>query len=72
MAVITESPPRANKIVDSEGMAAEEFYIWYTLLSELLRQSFTGTIVTAAITGVGATGSMTFQNGVLISQVAAT
>jgi hypothetical protein len=33
---------------------------------------FSGVITTAPLTGPGATGSMTFRNGLLISQVAAT
>lgn len=33
---------------------------------------YSGTITTAKLTGGGANGSMTFVNGVLISQVAAT
>lgn len=34
--------------------------------------AFTGTIVTAQLTTLGAQGSMTFVNGILVSQVAAT
>ncbi len=34
--------------------------------------TFTGTITTAALTALGAQGSMTFSNGILVSQVAAT
>lgn len=33
---------------------------------------FSGDIVTAALTGGGTTGTMTFKNGILVDQVAAT
>lgn len=73
MAVITENPPREAQIVNPEtGIAIEQFFIWCTLLTDLLQSGFTGTITTAPLTGGGATGSMTFQNGVLIDQILAT
>lgn len=60
-------------VVDSKtGIAVELFYIWYTLLTDLLQSGFTGTIITGPITGGGATGSMTFQNGVLVDQTPST
>jgi len=46
---------------------------WWNWLSQLSPPTtFSGTIVTAKLTGGGANGSMTFVNGVLTSQVAAT
>lgn len=72
MAVVTENPRREERIVEDDGVPTEVMYIWMALLADLLEQGFTGTIVTAALTGAGTQGSMTFQNGVLISQVAAT
>lgn len=72
MAEITESPGRVDKIIDEGGIPTEAMFIWMTLLTDLLQLGFTGTITTAALTGAGAQGSMTFQNGVLIDQVQAT
>lgn len=72
MAVITDNPGRNQQIVDQDGLPTEALFIWMALVNDLLEQGFTGTIVTAALTGGGAQGSMTFQRGVLTSQVPAT
>ena len=45
--------------------------LWYNFF-KLFAKGYTGTITTAPLTGGGTTGSMTFENGVLVSQVAAT
>lgn len=45
---------------------------WFITLYSLLSSGFSGTIVTAKLTGGGANGSMTFQNGVLIASTPAT
>ena len=45
--------------------------LWYQFL-RLLGGGYTGTITTAALTGGGTQGSMTFRNGILISQTPAT
>jgi hypothetical protein len=42
------------------------------LQSQANQQGFSGTIVTAKLTGGGSNGSMTFANGRLVSEVAAT
>ncbi len=39
--------------------------------TRLSLDGYTGTITTAAVTGTGATGSMTFSKGILVSQVQA-
>lgn len=73
MALVTDVPNRNDPIVDPvSGVASEALYIWMALLTDLLESGYTGTITTAALTGLGAQGSMTFQNGILISQVQAT
>lgn len=72
MAVVTDNPPQEYPIVDAEGRSTELMFVWMALLANLLRAGFSGTITTAAITGGGTTGSMTFQNGVLIEEVSAT
>lgn len=46
-----------------------------TAVNQLIAGSnagFTGTITTAKLTGGGTNGSMTFQNGTLVAEVAAT
>lgn len=72
MAEITDTPNRNDTIVEEGGVPTEAMFIWMSLLTELLQLGFTGTITTAALTGGGTTGSMTFQNGVLIEQTPAT
>lgn len=72
MAVITDTPDRNERIVETDGVPTESFFIWLALLGDLFENGFTGTITTAALTGAGAQGSMTFQNGVLIGQTQAT
>lgn len=42
------------------------------LITASNKNTFTGTIITAKVTGGGATGSMTFVNGEVTSQVQAT
>lgn len=72
MAEITDNPNRNDRIVEENGLPTEYMFIWMSLLTDLLQQGFTGTIVTAALTGGGTTGTMEFQNGVLINQTPAT
>lgn len=76
MPVLTDNPDRVEPIVmQPSGLPTESMYVWMLLvtqLAQIVQRGFSGTIVTAALTGGGTQGSMTFQNGVLISQVAAT
>lgn len=72
MAVFTDNPNRNERIVSPEGLPSESLFIWMMLITQLLEQGYTGTIVTAALTGGGTQGSMSFQNGVLIAQTPAT
>lgn len=72
MAVLTDVTARGAIIVDEQGRATELLYLWMALITQLLEQGYTGTVTTAALTGGGVQGSMTFQNGVLISQTQAT
>lgn len=65
-------PNIAETIVDDKKRATRNFSLFLAAISKLLNRGFTGTIVTAPLTGGGTTGSMTFQNGVLVDQVAAT
>jgi len=69
-------PDRSSVIVDSDGRKTGYFFNWlnavYALLNKTLLKGYTGTIVTAKLTGGGTNGSMTFVNGVVVSQVAAT
>lgn len=72
VAPVTNTPDRNNAIVEAGGLPTEDFYIWLALVSQLLEDGFTGTITTAALTGGGAQGAMTFSHGILVSQVQAT
>jgi hypothetical protein len=72
MAMLTPPPIAITKIADSEGRPSQDMIGWMNAIDQLLSKGFTGTIITAAITGAGATGSMEFENGVLINEVAAT
>lgn len=71
-APLTNTPDRNNAIVEKDGVATEDFYIWLALVSQLLEAGYTGTITTAALTGGGTQGSMTFQHGILTAQTQAT
>lgn len=66
------APSREHSIADQDGKSTLIMFQWMTLISQLLAAGYTGTITTAALTGAGTQGSMTFQNGVLISQTPAT
>lgn len=71
-APLTNTPDRNNPIIEKDGVATEDFFIWLALVSELLESGYTGTITTAKLTGAGANGSMTFQHGILTAQTQAT
>ena len=72
VAPLTDTPDRNSPIVEQDMAPTEEMFIWMTLVTDLLARGFTGTITTAALTGAGVQGSMTFEHGILVSQVAAT
>lgn len=63
---------RDSTLVNPDLRPGILFFSWIQFVTSLFRRGFSGTIVTAKLTGGGANGSMTFLNGVLISQVAAT
>lgn len=71
-------PPTYAEVVlhDKDGSNPRFNPIWLNWFLELTRNlgttGYTGTITTAKLTALGANGSMTFTNGVLVSQVAAT
>jgi len=67
-------PPPLNeeKLVTSNDTPSPNMIAWMNSINSLLNKGFNGTITTAALTGVGAQGSMTFENGVLIAQTQAT
>lgn len=73
VAPVTDVPNRNSPIVDPDsGLSTVLMFAWMQFITDLLRQGYTGTVTTAALTGGGAQGSMTFVNGVLVSQVQAT
>jgi len=57
-------------MVDKQGHATNRWWTWFSELGAPSR--FSGTIVTAKLTGGGANGTMIFVNGVLVSQTPAT
>lgn len=70
-------PTTQTQIVDPKtGIKTQFFFNWlkalYDLLKGTLAVGYTGTIVTAKLTSGGTNGSMTFVNGVVTAQVAAT
>lgn len=78
MTIQSLSPPPtrdARVLLETERFEVR-WYSWFSKLVDRLNgnlaSGFTGTITTAALTGGGAQGSMTFQNGILVSQVQAT
>lgn len=67
----TVLPQKSSKLVREEVI--EQYWYDYFLRRDLIfRRGFTGTITTAKLTGVGANGSMTFEDGILVAQTAAT
>lgn len=72
VAPVTETPDRNGPIVEPDLSPTEEMFIWMTLINDLIGRGFSGTITTAALTGGGVQGSMTFERGILVSQVQAT
>lgn len=71
MADIT-TPDKHTPIVEQGGVSTLVMFEWMVLISTLLAQGYTGTVITAALTPAGTQGSMTFENGILIEQVQAT
>jgi len=76
---LSDPPPRASEAVDEGRKFKIHWSGWFGRVHDalsptanLLNKGFTGTITTAKLTGGGTTGSMTFQNGVLVSQTPAT
>lgn len=71
-------PPRpaSAEIIHRDGTPSILLQGWFRevwqMLNGTLNKGFTGTIATAKLTTGGANGSMTFQNGVLVKEVAAT
>jgi hypothetical protein len=66
------NPPTLQKetrIVTADGRPTQYFLNY---LLQALPKGYTGTIATAALTGGGANGSITFQNGVVVAQTPAT
>lgn len=66
------TPDKHSPIVEQNGVSALVMFEWMVLVSSLLQRGYNGTVTTAALTPAGTQGSMTFENGVLISQVQAT
>jgi hypothetical protein len=64
------APNIREPIVDEEGRVTNRWWSWFNSLTQGTR--FSGTITVAKLTAGGANGSMTFQNGVLVSQTPAT
>lgn len=65
-------PNREHQIVDPQFRASVLMFAWMQAVTGQFNAGFSGTIVTAKLTGAGVNGSMTFVNGVLTAQTAAT
>jgi len=70
--IIQPIPQRGEPALEPTGDFNLPWWMFFKSLSLAFSVGFTGTIVTAKLTTGGANGSMTFKNGILISQVAAT
>lgn len=65
-------PNIRETLVDVKGCMRQRWWSWLDTIWRLQSVGFTGTVNTAKLTPGGVNGSMTFQNGILISQVQAT
>lgn len=64
-----------HPIADSDGRPTRIMQVWLNQVSAVANTAaagFTGTIVTAKLTGGGQNGSITFTNGVVTGQTQAT
>lgn len=70
------NPGMQEKVVDKDGKQMRNLFRFLMMVAKYIRlmnnEGFTGTITTAALTGGGAQGSMTFENGVLTDSTPAT
>lgn len=76
MAKLQPIPSLNSTLVDDQKLCRNLWYNWFLQLKNYLDGSlgagYTGVIVTARLTGLGAQGSMTFVNGILTAQTPAT
>lgn len=76
MSASLSDPATEMQIVDPQtGTKTQYFFSWLNILYQLVKPmklGFSGTITTAKLTGGGTNGSITFVNGVVTSQTAAT
>ena len=71
MSVAREPVPNIREpVTNSQGLVYSRWYTYF--LSLFPTPTYSGTITTAKLTTGGANGSLTFVNGVLVSQTAAT
>lgn len=61
-----------NALASIQGGIPNQYYHITSAQASALSSGFSGTIVTAKLTLGGSNGSMTFSNGILISQIEAT
>jgi len=75
MASPLPNPQQATPMVTQAGTLSPSWSQWFVKLAQLVNGTSGGisvTITTAKLTTGGTEGSMTFKNGVLTSQTAAT
>lgn len=65
-------PPRAARVVSTNEDFPQIWSGWFRNLYNTLKPGITVTVTTAKLTPGGANGSMTFTNGILTAQTAAT
>lgn len=72
-----QDPPQQTPLTESLGRLTVPWWAWIQGIQSAVQArnvspAFSGTITTAKLTALGANGSMVFENGVLVSQTAAT
>ena len=65
-------PPRSALVLNAEGSFTVYWYGFFRMIQTLFASGYTGTVVTAKLTGGGANGALVFENGVLVSETPAT
>ena len=63
---------KETELVETDRQATPLMFAWMQQYQELLARGFTGTVTLAKLTGLGANGSLTVENGIITSYTAPT